>query len=322
MADAPVVVAPTPSAAPATSTPDTPVTAQTAAPVSEPKVEVNTDFTKKLASLAKKERSFAEKEAEITRKEGELKSLQARIEAFEAAKKEAKTNPHKALEELGLSNADLISTFLTSQPDEPTTPEAREVRELRKKMESLEKAETERQERIKQHQENLRKSQEAELAKADQAKLDAYLDGVFSTAKSNPDKYEFTLAENDRDLVHEVAEQWAQKNRAAAKGGKYSAPTAEQVLDKIEKFYEDRFAKLVGSKKFATLGKTPAATAEKKPEGGGTPPAAASATAHEQKSFAVQKKTLIGRYVPKNKTLSNSLNSAAPTAPAKKKFGI
>lgn len=139
-----------------------------------------------LAALARKERKILEREAG-------LKALQEKADAFEAAMREAKSNPLRLLEAAGLSVAELTEYLVEGKPAEPK-PEDR-IAQLEARIEAMQQG------RAEQEQASLQ-AQQQKLLTDFQAQLGAHIE-------ASAEKYPLVQRNDAAGVVLQVIQQHA-----------------------------------------------------------------------------------------------------------------
>lgn len=195
-------------------------------------------LTGKLDLLLKREGFLVERDKDIKRRESdlqakvqELEAKLARVNEFESAK----GNSKKALELLGLDYNQLTESILKDGEIPPSV----EIQKLRDEFYEHRKAQEESS-RLNQEREaqDAKQKEEAALAKRDQE----FREEIVSLLKKDPERYQYTLFEQQEDLVYELIDEHYRRTLDEATG-KGEIMLTEKAADLVEKHLEDKYNK-------------------------------------------------------------------------------
>lgn len=193
---------------------------------------------------------LARREAELNRERQRLREERAAVEEaaraakqFEERKAKARLNPVEALKDLGLSYED-VSEFVVND-NKPTV--SAEVQAIRDEIERL-------REEQRQEKELARQQAEASLQQEQESVIARFNEDAVTFVMSNPQKFEFTLANNATHYVPEIIE-------------KHFLDTGELLtIDKaaeiVEAHYEEVAERVANSLKFKSKLSKPAPVAQ------------------------------------------------------------
>jgi len=180
-------------------------------------------FASKFAALSRRERGVLERETA-------LKEAEKTYQDYLETKKQARVNPLKALEALGLSVDDVVQHALTGKPDE------------RRVLEDYEK-------RIKDAEESSRKRVEELEKKLQQRDVDAYRYSAIEKIKAAGETYEILNKGGNYGLVFEIIQEWHDSD-----DHKGEILPLEKAAEMAENYYEKEISeKFKGTKKLRKL---------------------------------------------------------------------
>lgn len=225
------------------------------------------------AQQAKREAEERSKRAEeIERRYGEqekrLAEMQERLQRSEAARKAALRDPKSFLADAGLDLDTIVRAYL----DEGPTPDV-----LMRDMEQRSRSEVEeiRAELKKLREEQTQKEQAAQQAQMQQA-AHALRNEIEQTLRSDPDKFELTIAQGQEGEVYELMRLAYQQNGTVL-------PVAK-AAEMIEDFLFDQAKKMTSAKKLASLFKPQEQAAAPAQAGKPAPQAKPATDAREPKA--------------------------------------
>lgn len=201
-------------------------------------------------AAAEKARQEAEQSAaRVTEWQAQAKQLQEQLQRFEQYKQNAIRNPRAVMQELGLD----LDTIVRAHLEEDPTPDVL-VRDVeRKSRAELEALRNELAEIKRQQQEREQRAQEAQSQQA----VRAIQQEIVEHLRSDPDKYELTMALEQEGEVFELMRLAYQRDGTVLPVGK--------AAEMIEDFLANQAKKAASAKKIAALFKpqeTPAAPAK------------------------------------------------------------
>lgn len=206
-------------------------------PISKPDEKVSS----RLDVLIRREQAAVARERAAREREAELDAKLAKYAEFESAK----TNPDKALELLGLNYDELTRAKL----NDGVLPPDVQIKKVEDKFEayrkSQEEAEAKRTESYKLEQQRMAQEQEAKAISGFKSEIGTYL-------KDNSGRYEYTIFENQEDLVYDVVDEHYTRTLAAAqKLFDAGEITQEKIIgkvmsiaeaaDKVEQWLEQKY---------------------------------------------------------------------------------
>lgn len=206
---------------------------QAAAPA--PEVKKKDPAAARAAALKKRETDVAAREQALADKEAELTGKESSILDSEAFGEAMKANPLKALEAAGITFEQLTEAILNQDSSTQTKEILQGIAERIAALEEKRQADEETAEQAK--------------IKADQEYIDRTVADYKTQAKafvdSKPEEYELIILNEAYDLVFEVVEEYWDEHQKMLDG-----PTAANA---VEKWLEERAAKLVGAKKLQKM---------------------------------------------------------------------
>lgn len=191
----------------------------------------------KLEILIRREQAALERERFAKMREAELEEKLGRIKSFE----EAKTNPSKALEMLGL-NYDQLTQYMLKDGE---TPPQVEIERLRKELEQIKNGFKEEKDKELERQKEMQAHQERQA-------VDGFKQEIGEYIKENKDRYELTNYEEAADLVFDVIDKHYQRTTDPETGKGKIMPIAE-ACDKVEAHFEKKYAESRGLNKVKTM---------------------------------------------------------------------
>lgn len=254
------------------ATPAAAPVAPAAAPNDGTKVIATPSYSKRIArDLAKVE---ADRKA-IEEKKRAVDAFSPKVQAYQDALALVKAGKFKEfLEKTGLTREQIAQAYGFS-----TVAEAKAAGvPMDDKSKPPETAKDDPVEDLRKQLAEMKSEREAEKKAAESARFEAakksYLDTISEAVTKDPDGYAYTSqalaldAEDTRALMYEVADEWAK-----AHPDEKNLPTAKQIADGVEAYYEEEAAR------YSKVQKKPKAAPEEKP----ADPAAPDKTPLEKK---------------------------------------
>lgn len=221
----PVVESATPTPTPEAVAPETQTSAT---PESTQEVD---SMAARFAALSKKEKAIVERERQLR------EQYETKVSAWEKAQQEAKANPVKYLESLGLTLEDVANHVLSNNEEQPLSPEELRVKQIEDKLTALE------QQRIREQQEAEQAAIAAQQQMIEQT-VTGYKNVISQYLSENPDTYELTAQLDSVDLVFDVTEQYYHQT------GKLLP--LDQAVKAVEEYWEAEVERVMQLNKIKT----------------------------------------------------------------------
>jgi hypothetical protein len=186
----------------------------------------------RFALLAKQERLLVQKKKEIKQQEEQFNQKYNDYQSYEAAKKEARLNPIKALEMLGVSYEDITNFVINGNKP---TPEL-EIKSLREQMEADKKA-REEDKKAMLEQEKLKAEQESQKV------IEEFNIELKNYITSNSEQYEQIVASGYEDEVCNFVQEYFSKNQKVLSN--------KEACDMVEEYLVEQSFKLASTKKLS-----------------------------------------------------------------------
>jgi len=183
--------------------------------------------------MSKRFHQLQKKEAALQKKAQEIQEARKQVEEFNNYKAQAKLNPLKALEALGLTYEDI--TDFIANGYEPS-PDAK-YKELEERFEK----------RLKAREDEEAKRKEAEV----EFQVKKYKESLYAHIQSKSDEYELINLEGEQEAVWELMDAWYTKHNEILDwdkaAGMVEAELEEQLKDRLSK--AKKLQNLVGQPK-------------------------------------------------------------------------
>lgn len=198
----------------------------------EPKKEEEPALAPKFAALAKKAKLAQQAQARLKAERAEIEKMRQEVESFNKYKSEAKANPLKALESMGLKYDDLVNYVLNGEKPTPEQEISMVKSEIQKFREEQERRELEKEQQAK-----------LEAEKAYEDTINSFKAKVTEHVSSNPDKYELIAMHEAEGLIFDTIEEYFNTSgkimaidKAAELVEGYLEEQVESTLQKSKKF--------------------------------------------------------------------------------------
>lgn len=178
----------------------------------------------KLELLIRREQAAVSRERQAKERSQELQSALDKIKDFEEAKK----NPKRALEMLGLSYDELTKSLLS---DGEIPPEV-EIKKLKDEFNALRESQTEAEQRRLEEEKRKAESQQ-------QQAITNFKDEISQYINDNASRYEITIFDGHIDEVFDLIDTHYERTKDPETGVGKIMQIAE-AADKIEEYYEKR----------------------------------------------------------------------------------
>jgi len=209
----------------------------------------------KFAALAKKAKAAQQAQAKLKAERAEIERARQEIESFNKYKTEAKQNPLKALEAMGIKYDDLVNYVLNGEKPTPEQEFSSLKGEIQKLREEQENRELERDRMAK-----------ADAEKAYEETISAFKTKVTEHITGNPDKYELIALHEAEALVFDTIEEYFNSSgkimaidKASELVEQYLEEQFESTLSKAKKF-QNKFAPKKDDQPQTTQSKGPSPT--------------------------------------------------------------
>lgn len=225
-----VSVASTPAAAPdvAVEPVETPVS--TPPPAPEPAPEQDS-MAARFAALSKKEKAIVERERQLK------EQYESKVQAWERAQHDAKTNPIKYLESIGLTLEDVANHVLSDNAEQPLSPEELRVKQIEDKLAAIEAQKVKEQEEAQ-----LAAQQEYQLMV--EKTVSGYKNAITQYLQEHADTYELTGQLDSVDLVYDVTEQYYNQTGELL--------PIDQAVQAVEEYWEAEVERVMQLNKIKT----------------------------------------------------------------------
>jgi len=208
-----------------------------AIPAAEAKEEVpekeDTDNTDKLHAAFEE---LNRRELEVRSREKDLKETSKNVQSYEDMQKLAQDDPLKFLKDIGTSYQEVTNKIIDSDEPDSSTPENEILKELKLQVDQL----------LKEKEESKLES----TIKTQQQEVETYMAEVGVHVKENDEDFELCSINWDaaKDIYLSIQSQYA--NRMLQSTGEAKMLPMEDVLENVEKYFENQLDIFSKAKKF------------------------------------------------------------------------
>lgn len=217
------------SATPMVDTPEPVAAPET--PVATPPEPEQDSLATRFAALSKKEKAIVERERQLR------EQYESKVAAWEQAQQDAKKNPIKYLESIGLTLEDVANHVLSENTDQPLSPEEMRVKQIEEKLAAMEA------QKLKEQEEAQQAAQRAQQEMIEQT-VSGYKNVITQYLQQNPDTYELTAQLDSVDLVFDVTEQYYNQTGELL--------PLDQAVQAVEEYWEAEVERVMQLNKIKT----------------------------------------------------------------------
>jgi hypothetical protein len=180
----------------------------------------------RLLAIAQKERANLQRRMELKRYDAQLRQREAQVKQYEQLKSQAKLNPLKTIESLGINYTDLTNFVLNNGKP---TPEI-EIGAVKSELEQMKQAQIQREQqaRIQAKQQAEREVKEV---------IDNYRESVDSFVMNNPSEYKLINKFDAQDMIVSTTQEYFERTRRA---GNPKILSNKEAADLVEQYLRDQ----------------------------------------------------------------------------------
>lgn len=180
----------------------------------------------RLLAIAQKERANLQRRMELKRYDAQLRQREAQVHQYEQLKSQAKLNPLKTIEALGINYTDLTNFVLNNGKP---TPEL-EIGAVKSELEQMKQAQIQREQQARS-QAKQRAEQEVKEV------IDDYRQSVNTFVTSNPNDYKLINKFDAQDMIVSTTHEYFERTKRA---GNPKILSNKEAADLVEQYLRDQ----------------------------------------------------------------------------------